>query len=113
MKELEEIFEKMAMKILETKFDLSKDEKYTVMNRCSPQAKNYFTSVYEYMPEKKSVLSTVGSILVKLLGGAFHLGEELLPTPTIEVTSERYMITKAVYSQSLKKASSYLLIEAH
>ena len=82
------------------------------MSRCKPESKNFFQSIYEYIPEKTSILTKVTNVLGKCLGGAFHLGEELLPTPTIEVTSERYAVAKT-YVQSLKKASNFILLEGH
>ena len=66
-----------------------------------------FTSPYEYMPPKPSLLSKAGSVLAKFIGSIFKVGE-LLPTPKIEITNERFLFVKNAYLQPLKKAAASL-----
>jgi hypothetical protein len=97
-------------KMFEAKFDIRKEGEITTVNRVSAEAKNYFTSPYEYLSPQSSIFSKMGKTVFKLFGGLFSFAE-LLPKAKIEITAERYTIAKVAYLQPLKKASRELEVQ--
>ena len=71
----------MVKKVLEYKFDIEKEKQYTCMNKMGKESINLFTSPYEYIEQKTSTLSKIGTTIFKLMGGFFSPGITILPTP--------------------------------
>ena len=97
------LFEAMVQRLLAARFDVTRQQIYTAINRVSGQAKNRFVSEYEYTRETKSTLGRIGSGLFGILGGLISYGD-WFPPPKVQITDERLDFIKYAYFMPLKKA---------
>jgi hypothetical protein len=96
----------MIEKVLSARFDRTKEQVHTSINKVSKQAKNRFLSEYEFVPEKtKSKLAKVATTMFRLVGGLISYGD-WFPSPKIQITNDRLDFVKYAYVLPLKKARS-------
>ena len=100
------MFQRMVRRVLEGRFDIRQEGGYSKVGKVCPEARNLFTSSYEYVPSKGtgvSLLGKVGTGVLKVMGGLISFSG-WFPEAKVDVSAERYLLAKGAYLQPLKKA---------
>ena len=96
----------MVNKVLKARFDKTREEVHTNINKTTKQAKNRFLTEYQYIAEKtKSKMAIMGSAVIKLFGNLISYGD-WFPASKLQITNQRLEFIKYAYILPFKKASS-------